>query len=94
MINFSDEITQVATIKHIFKQKRGASKSAYGFCNDHIQDLLFHCPNAIPGLFTFLQIIAHGRIQDTAAKMLFRGRGIALGQGKKIIHTPPSRHDL
>ena len=83
MINFSDEIIQIATIKHIFNKKRGASKSAYGFCNDHIQDLLYHCPNAIPGLFTLLQTIAHGRIQDKAAEILFRGRGIALGQGKK-----------
>ena len=88
-IDFHDENIQAATITHIFQQKRGAANSSLGHNNDHIQDLLYHNPETISGLMTFLQLIADGRVKGEAASLLYRGRGVALGQGKKNNPNAP-----
>ena len=83
-VNFMDDGIQLQTIRYLNKQPRNAAKSSLGWSTDHIQDLLYYCPNASTGFFIFLQLIINGQISTTTKALLYKGRGIALIQKEKI----------
>ena len=72
--------------QYVFSFKRGAAKSAFGFCTDDLQNLYTYEPSSVALHLKFINKIARGMITDNLSRTsILTSRGVALSKNETSV---------